>query len=261
MTTPPRTSEYFLDRQLARRRGREYSDRVTSSVDRVKLRETRLLDAAARLFARFGFDKTSVDEIATAAGVSKGAVYLHWPSKFNLFEAVLVREGLALLDEIVERLESDPEGGTLGSIYRHSILALGANPLLLAVYTGDTGVLGDYIRHQEPRTYAQRLLFGQEFVRRMQAANLIRRELNPEMTAYVMGVISFGLLSIGQLVPALRVPPLAALADALADLVERGLGTGNRHAAAAGKQAFRIVVAETRNLYQERTVPTNGHGG
>src|SRR4051794_30101091 len=61
-----------------------YIDRVTEPVDRVKIRETRLLDAATRLFARFGFDKTSVDDIARAAGVSKGAVYLHWPSKFSL---------------------------------------------------------------------------------------------------------------------------------------------------------------------------------
>ena len=74
---------------------------MTEAVVRVKLREARLLDAAARLFARFGFDKTSVDDIARAAGVSKGAVYLHWPSKFGLFEAVLIREGLALLDEII----------------------------------------------------------------------------------------------------------------------------------------------------------------
>ena len=232
---------------------------MTELVGRVKLRETRLLDAAARLFARFGFDKTSVDEIATAAGVSKGAVYLHWPSKFSLFEAVLLREGLALLDEIVRRLDVDPEGGTLGSIYRHSIQALGANPLLLAVYTVDTAVLGEYVRRQEPRIYAQRLLFGVEFVRRMQAANLIRQELDPEMTAYVMGVISFGLLSIGQLAPSLRIPPLTALADTLGELVERALGTGDPRAAAAGKQAFHIVVEETHDLYMATIDPTNGH--
>jgi TetR/AcrR family acrAB operon transcriptional repressor len=231
---------------------------VTELVDRVKLRERRLLDAAARLFARFGFDKTSVDEIASAAGVSKGAVYLHWPSKFSLFEAVLLREGLACLDEILERVDADPQGGTLGSIYRHSIQALGANPLLLAAYTVDTAVLGDYVRHQEPRILGQRALFGEEFVRRMQAANLIRPELQPEMTAYVMGVISFGLLSIGQLAPALRVPPLEALADVLADVVERGLGTGDRHAADAGKQAFRILIDDTRALYSDRTAPSNG---
>src|SRR3984893_12536216 len=112
-------------------------DPVTSSVlpvnlDRSSRREARLLDAAARLFARFGFDKTSIDEIARAAGVSKGAVYLHWPSKDALFEATLIRESEHLLDEVLERVEADPLGGTLAGIYRHSIVALGSSPLLLA---------------------------------------------------------------------------------------------------------------------------------
>jgi AcrR family transcriptional regulator len=160
--------------------------------------ETRLLDAAARLFARFGFDKTSVDDIARAAGVSKGAVYLHWPSKFTLFEAVLVRDGVSLLAQIVDRLERDPDSGTLGSIYRHSILALGDSPLLMAVYTEDADILGEYVRHQEPRVYAQRFLFGEEFVRRMQGAQLIRSELEPHLTAASWHHPA-GLLSISQL--------------------------------------------------------------
>jgi AcrR family transcriptional regulator len=229
---------------------------VTGAVERVKAREGRLLDAAARLFARFGFDKTSIDDIARAAGVSKGAVYLHWRSKFSLFESVLLREGLGLLDEIVRRLEADPCGGTLGSIYRHSIQALSASPLLLAVYTADAAVLGEYVRRQESAIYAQRLLFGEEFVRRMQAANLVRTDLDAHTTAYVLGVISFGLLSIAQLAPAIRVPALVELAEALADLVERGIGTGDRHAATAGRQAFRILVQETRALYVQRAGTT-----
>ena len=231
---------------------------MTEPVDRVKLRETRLLDSAARLFARFGFDKTSVDDIARAAGVSKGAVYLHWPSKFSLFEAVLIREGLALLDQIIERLEEDPDNGTLGSIYRHSILALGESPLLMAVYTEDTDILGDYVRHQEPRVYAQRFLFGEEFVRRMQGAQLVRSALEPHLTAYVMGIISFGLLSIRQLAPTVQPPPLAALAEAVADLVERGFGSGDRHARAAGTHAFRILADETRALYVQRMSSADG---
>ena len=128
---------------------------MTEAVLRVKRREERLLDAAARLFARFGFDKTSVDDIARGAGVSKGAVYLHWPSKFRVFEAVIQREGLALLDEIIRRLDHDPDGGILGSIYRHSVQALGANPLLLAVYTLDAAILGEC--QQMPVTAVRRL--------------------------------------------------------------------------------------------------------
>jgi AcrR family transcriptional regulator len=239
-------------------------DQMTSSVlsvnpGRNSRRETRLLDAAARLFARFGFDKTSIDEIARAAGVSKGAVYLHWPSKDALFEATLIREGLRLQDDIRASIDADPAGGTLAGIYRHSIVALEGNPLLLAAVTFDARVLGDYVRRQDPSISRQRLAFGEEFVRRMQAASLMRPELEPGVTAYVMTVISFGLLGIRQYAPDLPAPSFERLAVALADLVDRGLAI---HAAdddsEAGKQAFRNLTDETTRLYTDRTEAASG---
>jgi AcrR family transcriptional regulator len=239
-------------------------DQVTSSVLSVNLdkharREVRLLDAAARLFARFGFDKTSIDEIARAAGVSKGAVYLHWPSKDNLFEATLIREGLRLQADIRTRMNADPAGGTLAGIYRHSIIALEGNPLLLAALTFDARVLGDYVRRQDPSISRQRLVFGEEFVRRMQAANLMRADLEPGVTAYIMTVISFGLLGIRQYAPDIPAPSFERLAVALADLVDRGLAThANDDDSEAGKQAFRNLTDETTRLYTERAEAAGG---
>ena len=55
-------------------------------------RAERILDAANRLFVRYGYDKTTVGEIADEARVSKGAIYLHWKSKEDLFEALIFRE-------------------------------------------------------------------------------------------------------------------------------------------------------------------------
>jgi AcrR family transcriptional regulator len=53
--------------------------------------ETRnqILSASIRLFCRSGYDATGVAEICTAAGVSKGAFYHHFPSKQQLFLAIV----------------------------------------------------------------------------------------------------------------------------------------------------------------------------
>jgi AcrR family transcriptional regulator len=51
-----------------------------------------ILIEAARAFARFGFKKASIDEIAKEAGVGKGTVYLAAESKEDLFFQVLHRE-------------------------------------------------------------------------------------------------------------------------------------------------------------------------
>lgn len=49
----------------------------------------RLLDAAATAFAQSGFDGTSVDSIASRAGVNKAMIYYHFKSKQNLYLEVL----------------------------------------------------------------------------------------------------------------------------------------------------------------------------
>ena len=48
-----------------------------------------LLDAAARFFARRGVDGASVDDVAAAAGFTKGAIYSHFASKDGLVAALV----------------------------------------------------------------------------------------------------------------------------------------------------------------------------
>ena len=54
-------------------------------------RERLILEAAEELLAEKGYHEMSIDEIATRVGVSKGTVYLHFPSKEELVLAQLVR--------------------------------------------------------------------------------------------------------------------------------------------------------------------------
>ncbi len=61
-------------------------------------KEGRILKAATGLFAKYGLRKTTVDEIAKAAGVGKGTIYLFFSTKEDLFAAVVRREGAELLE-------------------------------------------------------------------------------------------------------------------------------------------------------------------
>ena len=49
----------------------------------------RILDAAASVFARRGFSEARMDDVAEEAGVSKGGLYLHFPSKDALFDGLV----------------------------------------------------------------------------------------------------------------------------------------------------------------------------
>ncbi len=61
-----------------------------------------ILDAAIPVFGRFGFKKTSVDDLAKAAQISKQGLYLHFSSKEEVFLAAMQKyldDGLALVQE------------------------------------------------------------------------------------------------------------------------------------------------------------------
>ena len=52
---------------------------------------TRILDAAEHLFHAQGVSRTSLQDIAAAAGVTRGAVYWHFKDKSDLFNALMDR--------------------------------------------------------------------------------------------------------------------------------------------------------------------------
>jgi AcrR family transcriptional regulator len=83
--------------------------RVAAAGRRLAASERRALieEAAARLFARRGYESTTVQEIAVAAGVSKPMVYRHFDSKQELCMTLLERRrdelAAAPLDEFLDR--------------------------------------------------------------------------------------------------------------------------------------------------------------
>ena len=75
-------------------------------------RPQELLAAALDLFVERGFAATRLDDVARAAGVSKGTLYLYFSSKEELFKAV-VRESIVPLigeaEEVIEQFDGNSE--------------------------------------------------------------------------------------------------------------------------------------------------------
>ncbi len=74
-------------------------------------RPQELLDAALELFVEKGYAATRTDDVARRAGVSKGTLYLYYPSKEELFKAV-VRHNLSSLIAEGEELAGSFEGSS-----------------------------------------------------------------------------------------------------------------------------------------------------
>jgi AcrR family transcriptional regulator len=72
------------------------SDRNESSVASAedgKGRVEQIAEAALRLFARYGYKRTSMDDIAREAGVARATLYLHFKGKDDVFRAMLAGLG------------------------------------------------------------------------------------------------------------------------------------------------------------------------
>lgn len=73
---------------------------------RKEARPSEILDSALKLFTEHGYSATTLDQVASAAGISKGTLYLYYDSKEELFRS-MVRE---LLVPQVERFEQQASG-------------------------------------------------------------------------------------------------------------------------------------------------------
>jgi len=87
--------------------------------------ETRvhILDAAERVFYDKGVSRSSLADVAAAAGVSRGAIYWHFENKVDMFQAMLERLRLPL-EELARASESEDEPDPLGRMRELLIKAL-----------------------------------------------------------------------------------------------------------------------------------------
>lgn len=213
-------------------------------------REQRILDAAAELFAHFGYDKTTINQIAHTAGLSHGAIYLHFESKDALFEALLTRELIAFTEAWLERIEADPNGGTLGGMYKNMLYTLNTNAFMAAMLGHDRHILGNYMRKpdnffkqfQSSESHSTRF----EFVNRMQEAGALRNDLDPQIITHIMNMLSFSLIGMEGLVSADAAPPLNDLIEGIAFMMDQAFTSPDPDKREIGKAIIRQLIAESR---------------
>lgn len=64
------------------------------------IKETKVLEAATAVFLRYGYRRTTMGDIASAAGISRPALYLLFCNKERIFQAVLRRHAVGSLEAI-----------------------------------------------------------------------------------------------------------------------------------------------------------------
>jgi AcrR family transcriptional regulator len=85
---------------------------VSRKVEQGQATRQQLVGIATKLFAKHGYDGTSIEAVLTASKMSRGALYHHFASKEALFEAVLEDVETGIAETIVRsaRRATDPVG-------------------------------------------------------------------------------------------------------------------------------------------------------
>ena len=203
---------------------------ATKRARRKEARPGELLEAALALFVEKGYAATRVEEVAARAGVSKGTLFLYFPSKEELFKAV-VRENAGrhlqdafreveaytgssaeLLHEFIRRWWTQ-YGGTPAAGLTKLIMSEAANFPDLAQYYQDEVVQPS---HELVRRIVQRGIDRGEL-----------REVDLTLAAHLIVAPLVQLVtwrfSLAPCCPATLMPDPLALLDMHADMVVRGL--------------------------------------
>ena len=190
-------------------------------------RARRILDAAAALILRWGFQKTTLDDVSKQAGVAKGTMYLHWKTREELFQALITREKLEMARDFKQRIDTEQAGATLREIIRHLTLALMRRPLLKAVLIRDIDVLGKLAHSGQTNAASSEKIAGFKiYLELLREYGLVRTDLSLRAQIYMFSAIFMGFFLIAPLMPDELNLSEEELADLMAETVHCTLENG-----------------------------------
>jgi len=152
----------------------------------------RVLYAAVALFARQGYDATSVAQVITQAGVAKGGFYHHFASKEALLYEVygdLITRQLAAMDAIVAR--RSPPAETVRALIVDLVESTAASAQQALVFWREQHKLGDERTEQYRRARRRYHDTVTRLIREAQTAGSFAAVASPEMVTFtIFGVIN-----------------------------------------------------------------------
>jgi TetR/AcrR family fatty acid metabolism transcriptional regulator len=194
----------------------------TAEIPNPNTKRERILRAAIDVFAQSGYFNAKVSDVARAAGVADGTIYLYFDSKEDLLTNIFRDHTRNYLQELERRVTnvSRPEERIRIAI-RHHLEALGKDRSLAIVAQVELRHSLKFmalLSHQEVGDYLNIL---RKIVEQGQSAGVFRRNLHPQLVAKAV----FGILDemATSWILSEKEYDLADQADQVADLVLTGL--------------------------------------
>src|SRR5213080_3644015 len=182
-----------------------------------------ILRAATRVFARNGYFNSKVADIAAAAGVADGTVYLYFKSKEEILHSIFdqnMAEAIDAARKLTEKL-SDPRE-KLRRIAALHLERLGADRDLAVVFQVELRGSTKFMEEFTAAGFAEYLGLLHAIFAEGQRAGVFRKELNPKIAAKIL----FGALDemATNWIISKRHYQLEPMADIVMDIFLNGIG-------------------------------------
>lgn len=150
-----------------------------TQAERTAATTSQILQVARKLFAEKGFAETSIEDIVRGAGVTRGALYHHYESKADVFQAVLDREVQGLGRAAIDALDgtTDPIAFIRKSIM--AVLEYCSDPAVHRIMFDEANAVisaGDLREIREDRGFP---LFRKLFAAAMEQGTIAKRDVEP----------------------------------------------------------------------------------
>jgi TetR/AcrR family transcriptional regulator, acrAB operon repressor len=195
--------------------------------------ETRnsILDAAEHLFSERGVSRTSLEDIAQAAGVTRGAIYWHFKDKSDLFAGMVNRVTLPM-EAMVARASDESVEDPIASLKACAVTCLkrtATDPQVQRVFdvvTHKCEYLGEMAGVNNRISAVQKGCVdrAERTIRNAIKRGLLPATVNPRLAAVGLDAMLYGLISSWLANPAYL--PLERQAEAMIDLYIEGLKVG-----------------------------------
>ena len=150
-------------------------------------KRSRIIDAAVEVFAEKGFRAARVSDIARAAGVADGTIYLYFKNKEDLLLVIFEEKMEILLDQLQTALgETDDPLERMRAYALNHFRSIQDNPALAQVLQVELRQSHRFLRDYRPEKLWRYLgVFG-ELVRDGQDRGLIRAEVDPFLVQWAL---------------------------------------------------------------------------
>jgi AcrR family transcriptional regulator len=163
---------------------------VLGNERRKRLTQKAIVDTAAELFAKDGFGATSLDDIATVLGATKGALYYHVKNKEEILRLIYLTVLTASEEPLRQIVEADlpPQEKLQRAVAHQAAVAADRSPAMIVFYREHPHLTGPFAKEITLRKKAYERHFEQ-IIEEGQAVGIFQLNFDSK-------IVAFGLLGM-----------------------------------------------------------------